>query len=247
MRMIPWVATITLTGVLAGAAWRHAVPGEAGVASLEMRALAGRDDDALHSLQHAAWLGSTSARLALGEVMIARSGASNADLARGLEWLRKAADAGSPKAHLSLGKAYLKGAGRMPADYQRARQHFEAAAAGGLAGGAYYLGLMNRGGQGMPRDAAAAARWLEIAADGGIPSAMFLLANMALEGDGMPVDVNRARAWLERAAELEHPEASQMIAMGLYDGSMGFPVDRKRAALQMTEAAHSLRHRPSEP
>lgn len=246
-RTAAWIAALILAGMIAGLAWRLALPDEADIASLEMRALAGADERALRTLEKAAWLGSVSARVALGQVLIGRGNAGHADVERGIQSLQKASDAGSGKAHLALGKIYLKGIQDFPADYVRARQHFEAAAAQGIAGGAYYLALMHRNGQGMPRDAAAAAHWMEVAANGGVPSAMFLLANMALEGEGRPADASVARAWLERASELEHPEASQMMALGLRDGSMGFPLDASRAGLQMLEAAHALRHRPVEP
>ncbi len=246
-RTAAWITALVLTGMIAGLAWRLALPGETDVASLEMRALAAADEGALRTLESAAWLGSVPARVALGRVLIGRRNANDADVERGIQSLQKASDAGSARAHLDLGKVYLKGIHDRPADYVRARQHFEAAAAQGLAGGAYYLALMHRNGQGTPRDVAIAAHWMEVAANGGIPSAMFLLANMALDGEGMPADAGVARAWLERASELEHPEASQMMALGLRDGSMGFPLDRRRANLQMVEAAHALRHRPAEP
>lgn len=248
-RIAVWMAALVFTGMIAGVAWLLALPDEADVASLEMRALAAGDESALRTLEQAAWLGSVSARVALGRVLIGRgnANANDTDVERGIHSLQKAAGARSAKAHLALGKVYLKGVRNLPADYVRARQHFEAAAAQGLAGGAYYLALMHRNGQGTPRDAAAAAYWMEVAANGGIPSAMFLLANMALDGEGRAADADVARAWLARASELEHPEASQMMALGLRDGSMGFPLDRRRASLQMMEAAHALRHRPAEP
>jgi len=246
-RTVAWMAALVLSCITAGLAWRLALPAEADVASLEMRALAGADEGALRTLEKAAWLGSVSARVALGQVLLGRRHAGHADVERGIQSLQKASAAGSGKAHLELGKVYLKGIRNLPADYVLARRHFEAAAAQGLPGSAYYLALMHRNGQGMPRDAAAAAHWMEVAANGGVPSAMFLLANMALNGEGMAADAGVARAWLERASELEHPEASQMMALALRDGSMGFPLDERRAGLQMMEAAHALRHRPAEP
>lgn len=241
------MALLALAGTGAGLAWRLIPPGESEVASLEMRALAGGDAGARRRLDHAAWLGSVPARVALGRVLIGRRDANDNDVARGIQWLQKASDAGSAKAHLDLGKVYLNGLHNVPENYALARRHFEVAALQGLAGGAYYLALMHRNGQGGLKNAAAAAHWMGVAANGGIAAAMFLLANMALDGEAMAADAAVARAWLERASALDHPEASQMMALGLRDGSMGFPRDATRAYLQMMEAAHALRHRPAGP
>ncbi|MBK4737262.1 tetratricopeptide repeat protein [Noviherbaspirillum pedocola] len=226
-------------------AWRASLPADADIGRLAVLARTAQDQHALSALERAAWSGSAVASLALGEALMARGAPSDGVAASA--WLEKAAASGNARAQLAAGKASLRGGPGMPADYARARRHFEAAASTGEAGGAYYLGVMQRRGVGMRADPAAAARWLGVAADAGIPAAMFMLANMLMEGDGIAVDQARARALLERAAELDYPEASQMIAMGLRDGTMGYEKNGKKADLQMAEAAHALRHRPPEP
>lgn len=252
LRYVTVAAMVGAVVVLSGLAVAGLVGGgeastgnAAEITTLQVRASAGRDDEALRALERAARSGSAYARLALGQVLIGRGDSKAA--AEGIAWLDKASNQGEMRAELSLGKLYLKGAPGVPANAARAAEHFERGATHGIAGAAYYLGLMYRNGNGVPRDSAKAAHWMETAALGDIPSAMFILANMYLAGEGVPSDRTRARDWLEKAAELEHPESNQMLAMGLRDGSLGLPVDEKKAAFQMMETAHSLKHRPIDP
>ena len=225
--------------------WMRAVPDEARIQSLQAQAAVPHDRDAERELTLRAWAGSMAAQLALGEVLAARGNV--VDIEAGLHWLERAAAAGSARAALVLGKLFLKGSAFQATDHGRARRHFEAAAARGDSGAAYFLGLMYRNAQGVPRDPRIAAQWLERAANAGVPHAMFLLANMYQQGDGVNADVAAAKAWLERAAELESPEALQMVAMGLQDGAIGFQKDEAKAALRRSEMAHALRHRGAEP
>lgn len=212
-----------------------------------LQTLAGpaRDGAAERTLRAAANSGSIDAQIALGQVLIEQS--APAKIAEGVQWLERVAATGHSGAQAVLGKFHFRSAQANPDAYSLAFPMLQAAARAGDAGSSHHLGLMYKNGLGIPRDSTAAAHWFKLAANRQIPASMFILANMYLAGDGVPHDEQEARRWIERAAELEHPEANQLMAIGLREGSMGFAKDDKLAAIQMQEAAHSLRHRPQDP
>jgi TPR repeat protein len=218
------------------------------IASLQMAAT--RDAVAENRLRLAAGAGMPEAQLALGRLLIWRT--RTVEREEGRAWLGLVAgNAGhatvATAAQTELGKSYFRGVGSDGPDYRRAFNSLDAAAQQGDAVAAYYLALMYKNGLGVPANKILAARWMLKSAQQNIPAAMFIVANMYLSGDGLPRDERETRQWIEKAAEMEHPEASQLMAIGLREGSMGFRRNEKLAEMQMREAAHALTHRALDP
>ncbi|GGC60434.1 hypothetical protein GCM10011396_04130 [Undibacterium terreum] len=222
------------------------MPSAGEISALQMQART--DTGAELQLKRAAAAGMPEAQLALGRMLLLRGGSG--ELSQALAWLNSAAARPgdvSAAARTELGKLYFRGAAGMPRDYQKALALLDAAAQQDSAVAAYYLGLIYRNGLAGPADKAAAASWMLKSAGQHIPAAMFIVANMYLAGEGLPQNDGEARKWLEKAAEMEHPEALQLMAIGLHEGTMGFPRDEKLAQQQMQEAAHALTHRAIDP
>ena len=121
-----------------------------------------------------------------------------------------------------------------------AAQSWRAAADGGDATAALYLGVLYDTGSGVPRDAAVALTWYERAAALGNAAAAFNVGVMFDAGVGRDADPATAAVWYRKAAAKGFGRAEYNLAL-LYETGSGVRVNRRRAAvLFRAAAAHGI-------
>ncbi|WP_162818145.1 tetratricopeptide repeat protein [Aquirhabdus parva] len=237
-----WMSFITAMAfiVMAVVVWRwqhhEALLSANDIEELQVRAIAGRDSEAVKRLSSAAEDGQMMAQRVLGLALIQQN-----KVAEGIQWLKQASAQGDNAARFALGKLYFQGSS-VPQDYHQAFTWLKPAAEEKYAPAAYYLGVIYKNGYGIPVDAAEAAKWFKVGADQKQPVSLFMLANAYRDGEGVPQSDRDALSLYKQAAELELPEAIQTLALAYQNGEMGLSRDKAAYQEQVYEIGHSLKH-----
>ncbi len=145
--------------------------------------------------------------------------------------LRAAAEAGDGEAQLALGNL-CRDAGRDA----EAAQWYGLAAAGGLPGGVFSLGVCHERGLGVTADMGKALDCYRRAAEAGLAEAQYNLGNLYLAGRGVAADAAQAAQWFERAAAAGLAAACFLLGV-LSEQGRGVAQDAARAADLYARAA----------
>lgn len=207
------------------------------IIALQIEAGAGRNDESLSTLEHAAKHGQASAALAVGQALLARHQTTKA-----IAWLSTAAKYGLHEAEFTLGKLYFYGDDQVRQDYIKAINWLKPAAKAGYAPATYYMGLCFKNGYGVATDKVQAVKWFQVGAQQQQAASIFMLANAYRFGEGVPKDEANALSLYKRAADMEHPEAIQTLAMAYQYGEMGLKPNTEEYQRQSFEIGHSLKH-----
>ncbi len=151
----------------------------------------------------AAEQGHQDAQIGVG-LMYRRGVGVKADTWQAFNWFKKAADQDNPHAHFFLGTMYTGGEHTPPgerpiAEPAMAVRHFEIAAAAGIPGGQFALGLMYLGGFPVEKDTARGLELMEAAAEQGFVVASLQLGHEYMRGENLPKNQERAIYWFCRA------------------------------------------------
>lgn len=131
--------------------------------------------------------------------------------------------AGPARADTAAGLADFRGG-----QFSEAVSEWRAAAEGGDAAAALYLGVLYDTGFGVPQSAADALSWYERGGNNGNVTAMFNAAVMHDAGRGVAADPAAAVPWYQRASRAGSGRADYNLGL-IYEYGTGVPADRQRA------------------
>jgi localization factor PodJL len=125
--------------------------------------------------------------------------------------LQKVADQGYPMAQFRLGSLYSGEDKYIKEDAVQARHWTEKAAAGGVTGAMYNLGLFYYNGYGGDKNPVLAATWFRKSAENGLFEGQYNLGLLYQQGNGVPLDPSEAYKWLKLAAK-NRPSDREAVA-----------------------------------
>ena len=179
-------------------------------------------------------------RLALGMLVLSRSGVSTDMADEGIAWIKKAADGGQVDAQLQLGRFYANGIG-VAKDPQMGRAWLTMASGAGSAEAAFELGqIAEKGDEGSEPDGKQAlSHYLKAAEGGSVRAMMYLGQGYSFGGEAVEQDLNEALKWYQKAADGGTAEA--MFKAGqLYEvGGEGLQKSPLKATEQFAAAAEA--------
>jgi TPR repeat protein len=195
---------------------------------LEVRRVAGDDNDFVRLLQRLADDGDAHVMFDLGKIYASGLGGVRNEV-EAVRWYRKGADAGNADAMAALAFALIDGRGTA-IDQQEGLRLLKAAAA------KEHVGAMNRlahiliDGKLSSKNPVEAARLLTKAAEAGHLPSMVELGLMYSNGAGIQADASRGAMWYKQAAELGYSPG--MVNLGFaYEHGTGVEADFTKAAM----------------
>jgi len=195
-------------------------------------------DEAVQLLQPLAEAGHADAQIDLG-FLLASGQAKVRDLGEAAKWFERAAESGSAQAQFNFGLLLRHGQGT-PQNLDRAAEMFSRAAKGGSPDAAFnYAQLIReRGLTGAPLEEAVDLVEQSATAEGGAKCA-YAAGLAATEGWLGTPDLPRAVEFFRIAVEGGHHSAAYNLALILYYGQAGVPIDKTEAKRLFTIAANA--------
>jgi uncharacterized protein len=134
-----------------------------------------------------------------------------------LEIIIRSANAGDGVAHLRLGDVYFFGSGATQ-NFRLALEHYQQAAAQGIAQAQFNLGNIYDFGKGVPANDLVAYRWYQLAAEQGHIQSQYSVGVFLDQGRGIVKDEVAAVGWFQRAASHGYVRAQFNLGNMLADG-----------------------------
>lgn len=163
--------------------------------------------------------------------------ASQADIAKGLDYLQQSADQGFIDAMYTLGCFHETGEYFDTVDHVKAVSYFQPLADNDVAAGQFKMGLYHElGDGGVELDSAKAIEYYQLAADQGHTDAMLYLGDFHRIGRYLPLDQQKAFALYTQAHEAGNQGATYYVGRSYLEGC-GVEVDTLMAMPYLKDAA----------
>lgn len=172
-------------------------------------------------------------KAALGGHMEAQKGLARylesvEDFEGAAKWYKEAADKGDGQSQLALFNLWTRDQG-VSFDKETADGLLRSAAAKGVAGAQYQLGMKLRFGIGTSENDQEALIWLEKAALQNTPPAQYIAGVMYYNGIGTVKDIKKGVEYVKAAADNAVPNAQSMLAVIYMIGSGPIEADKTKA------------------